>query len=175
MIAKRNFLVDGLILISFLILSEPALTGFSLHEWLGLSFFATIVIHLFLHWDWIAQVTLHYLRKLFHSSRLNYLIDMLLLVSFVAAMLSGLIISRTILPLFGIEIVHNQSWRFIHDFSANLMLFLVAVHFALHWKWIITHFKRLIIYPIRDRVTITALHPLAVPIKNEEEEIHYKK
>lgn len=100
---------------------------------------------------------------------------MLLLVAFVATMLSGLIISRTILPFFGIEIVHNHSWRFLHDFSANLILILVAVHFALHIKWMITHFKRLIIFPIQDRLMITALHPVVLPIKNEEEEIDYKK
>lgn len=175
MITKRNFLVDGLILISFLILSEPAITGISLHEWLGLSFFAMIVIHLFYHWDWIVQVTLRYFRKLFHSSRLNYLVDLFLLISFVATMLSGLIISRTILPLFAITIVHNHSWRFIHDFSANLMLFLVAVHFALHWKWIVTYFKRLIVVPIKDRISIAVPHPVAIPIKNEEELIKSKK
>ncbi|MGB9641128.1 MAG: DUF4405 domain-containing protein [Anaerolineales bacterium] len=90
-------------------------------------------------------------------------------------MLSGLIISRTVLPLFAIEIVHNHSWRLIHDLSANLMLFLVALHFALHRKWIIVNFKRLIVVPIKDRILIAAFHPVAIPINNGEERINFKK
>ncbi|MFZ5809506.1 MAG: DUF4405 domain-containing protein [Chloroflexota bacterium] len=163
MVNKRNFWVDALIFIAFLLAFEPALTGIAIHEWLSLAFWGTIVLHLFLHWQWVLQVTLRFFRKLFHSSRLNYLVDVALFIAFVMVMLSGILISRSVLPALGITLPHDRTWRFLHSWSADLMLFLVGLHFALHWKWIWNTFKRVVAQPIQAWLPLGRLQPERVP------------
>ena len=165
---KQNFIVDGAIFLTFLIVSQPSLTGFSLHEWFGAAFFLAIVYHLFLHWEWIIRISREFFRKLFHSSRLNYFMDFLLLVAFVTTMLSGLLISQTILPIFNLQVKQNSIWRLIHNFSADLALFLVALHFALHWKWIINQFRHWVFLPLSNRFYHPALRSASVRIKNDD-------
>ncbi|MGB9672617.1 MAG: DUF4405 domain-containing protein [Anaerolineales bacterium] len=165
---KTNFVIDFIIFMTFLIVSEPALTGLAWHEWIGLAFFGTIVVHLLLHWDWVIQVSRRYFRNLLHTSRLNYVIDFVLLVAFVMIGLSGLMISRTLLPLFGIHFTRVSSWRLIHNFSANLMLFLVAIHFAMHWKWIVHQVKRFGDVFAKRQPGESKLQPAVIRVENED-------
>ena len=145
--SKTNLLVDLLSFITLLLVLEPAVTGIAIHEWLRLAFFGAIVIHLLLHWKWIVTVGRKFFVKLFHSSRLQFVVDVLLFVVFITAMLSGILISREILRVFNIQIFANFTWRTVHSLSANLTFFLVALHFALHWDWIVTTTKRYLISP----------------------------
>jgi hypothetical protein len=99
---RTNLYVDIAILIGFLVSYEPALTGITVHEWLSLAFTCALIVHLLLHWNWVVQITLKFFRKLFHSSRLNYVINLAILIDFVTIILSGLLISRSVLPAFGL-------------------------------------------------------------------------
>jgi hypothetical protein len=151
MSAKTNLAVDAIILSAFLVAFEPALTGIAVHEWLSVAFAGTLLIHMVLHWDWVVKVTVQFFRKLFHISRLNYLVDLVLLLAFVMVMLSGILISRSVLAVLGIQIAASPSWRFLHSTSANLVLLMVALHFALHWKWVVNSCKRYLVDPVRRR------------------------
>ncbi len=152
MSTKTNLTLDIAIFSVFLAASNPALTGLAIHEWLGVSFAAALVAHLLFHWDWIATLVKTYFKNLFHTSRLNFVVDSLLFVMMTAAMLSGLMISRNVLPAFGIQLDASRAWREIHSLSANVSLVFVALHFALHWKWIVTNLKRYIISPLANLV-----------------------
>ena len=57
-------------------------------------------------------------------------------------MLSGIMISRAVMPSFGIAAPGNFVWRELHDMSANLFLIILGIHLALHWKWIVAVAKR---------------------------------
>lgn len=164
--AKTNLIVDSLIFIAFLVAFEPSLTGIAIHEWLSLAFAATLVIHVILHWDWVIQVGVKFFRKLFHSSRLNFVIDAILFIAFILVMLSGLLISKAILPTLGIQIAVSQSWRFLHSWSADISVFMLALHFALHWKWIINTFKRYLIDPFKRRGTAQTMQ--TVPVRTDD-------
>jgi hypothetical protein len=166
MSAKTNFVVDTLILVAFLIAFEPSLTGIAIHEWLSLAFAATLIIHVLLHWDWVVQVAVKFIRKLFHTSRLNFVVDAILFIAFTLLMLSGVLISRVILPSLGLEVHASQPWRFLHSWSADVTLFLLALHFALHWKWIANTFKRYLINPFKGHGTKQTLQP--VPVRTDE-------
>ena len=50
---KINYLYDLLILIVFLVLFDPHVTGVAIHEWLGIAFGAALITHLLLHWKWL--------------------------------------------------------------------------------------------------------------------------
>ena len=148
MSTKTNLTLDIAILSAFLVASNPALTGLAVHEWLGVSFAAVLIVHLLFHWDWIANLTKTFFKRLFHASRFNYVIDSLLFVAMTAAMLSGLMISRNVLATFGIQLEVSRAWRSIHSLSANASLVFVALHFALHWKWVVTNVQRYITAPL---------------------------
>jgi hypothetical protein len=152
MSTKTNLTLDIAIFSAFLVASNPALTGLAIHEWLGVSFAAALVAHLLFHWDWIASLIKTFFKNLFHASRLNFVVDSLLFVAMTAAMLSGLMISRNVLATFGIQLDVSRSWRSIHSLSANASLVFVALHFALHWKWVVTNVQRYIITPLTGLV-----------------------
>jgi len=135
---KTNLLIDITIFIAFLVAGEPAITGLPIHEW----------FHLVLHWDWIVSITITFVKRLFHETRFNYLVDFLVFLSFITVMLSGLLISRTVFSAFGIQVQVTRAWREIHSLSANLTLLLIGLHFAMHWKWIVSSFQRYILAPL---------------------------
>jgi len=172
MSVKTNLWVDTAIFAAFLVAFEPALTGIAVHEWLGLALAAALIAHIVLHWDWVVKVTLQFLRKLFHSSRLNYIVDGILMIAFVVVMLSGILISRSVLSILGIQVAASPAWRFLHSSSADLFLIMVGLHFALHWSWIVNACKRFLINPLRDRLaprpTLGTLQPVPVPARDED-------
>jgi hypothetical protein len=133
---KTNFLIDAGIFIAFLAAEEPRLTGISWHEWLSVALAATIIGHLLLHWRWITNVLMNYFRKLFHVSRLKFIVDLLLFAAFTGVMVSGLMISRSVLPFIGIEIRPDRSWSSLHALTAQASVILLGFHFALNWDWV---------------------------------------
>lgn len=144
MSAKSNLSLDILLAAGFLAASNPPLTGPAAHEWLGVVYGAAIVLHLLFHWDWLACAT----RRLFESrgraSRLDYAVDGLLLVSFTAAVLSGLMISRHVLAALGLATTPARAWREVHSLAANISLAALGVHVGLHWTWVSFHASRLL-------------------------------
>jgi hypothetical protein len=146
---KTNLLVDTGIFIAMLVAMEPRFSGVTIHEWLSVALAATIVVHLLLHWKWIIEVGGRFFRKLWHSSRLKFVVDALLFVDFIAVMLSGLLISRAVLPTLGISLGQvGMSWRSLHSLSADAVILLVGLHFALSWGWVVSTVKRLVIAPV---------------------------
>jgi hypothetical protein len=145
---KSNLLLDLGILSAFLIASEPHLTGNTIHEWLGVAFGATLLVHLLLHWKWIVQVGSQFFKNLFHESRLKFVIDIVLFVSMIALIMSGILISKSFLGTFGIQISVARSWKMIHSTSSNVALLMTALHFALNWKWVKTATSKYLVSPI---------------------------
>ncbi len=161
---KTNFWLDILIFAGTLVALQPRMTGIAIHEWLALAAAVTLVLHVVLHWDWVVGITKKFFANLFHVSRLNYLVDALLFVMFTVAMTSGLVISRVVMPTFGLQTFSSRSWLEIHNASANLTLLLVALHFALHWSWVKNTFNRLIIAPFKRRNSQTRPQPQSLPM-----------
>jgi hypothetical protein len=167
MSTRTNLWLDFAIFVAFLVAFEPALTGIAIHEWLSLAFAGAVIVHLLLHWNWITKVLARFFKQLWNSSRLNFALDVGLLVSVVTLMLSGILISRSILPTLGIQLAESRSWRFLHTSSANISLILVGLHFALHWKWIVSTVKRYLLLPVKQRLFPQKLHPAPVPVAED--------
>ena len=145
---KTKWILDLAIFIGFLIAMDPHSTGIAIHEWLTLSALATIMIHLLLNWDWIAQVTRRFFGRVSARSRLNYILNWLLFIDGILIMLSGILISESVIPALGITLPAGFAWRRLHDMSANIALLLLGLHTALHWDWIVNAFKTFIAQPI---------------------------
>jgi len=166
---KTNLLLDSGILVAFLIAMEPQFSGVAIHEWLSLALAAVIIVHLLLHWKWITGVGVRFFKKLWHVSRLKFIVDILLFVAFVGVMLSGILISRSALPALGIQMEQTSMvWRLLHSLSADLSILLVGLHFALNFGWVVSAIKRCIIEPLA-RVVRPNRQPQPAPVPNDDQ------
>lgn len=145
---KLKLVIDVIIFIVFLIAMEPHASGIAIHEWLTTAALAALVVHLLLSWDWIVQITRRFGGKTSNQARVNYILNWLLFLDGTVIMLSGFMISESLLPFLGITLPHDFVWRRLHDLSANLFLLLLGAHTALHWGWIVEAFKRYVFQPI---------------------------
>lgn len=165
---KTNLLVDLSIFTAFFIGMDPTLTGIPIHEWLSLALAAAAIAHILLHWKWITTIGVAYFKKLFHNSRLKFALDVLLFISFTCLMMSGIWISRSILPVFGMAETKSLTWEGIHSTSANLTLIIIAIHLALNWGWLVTMTKKYLITPLK-RPPQPRRQPAAVKVKASAE------
>jgi len=165
---KRNlikFLIDLAIFAGFLLALDPRFTGIAVHEWLALAAAAAIVVHLLLNWSWIVQVTRRLFGKTAWRARLNYLLNWLLFIDGTLIMLTGLLISRVVLPTFGIQPAEDRFWRSLHNLTADWSIFILGAHVALHWDWIVGTFKRIFIAPL------ARLRPVKVPFIESRKDV----
>lgn len=161
---KTNLLIDLGIFIAFLFGMDPKATGIPIHEWLSLALAAAAIAHILLHWKWIISVGAAYFKKLFHSSRLKFAVDVVLFIAFTSMMLSGIMISRSILPLLGFKPLESPTWEVIHSDAANITILTIAVHIGLNWGWLVTMIKKYLITPLR-RTNKARRQPAAVPVE----------
>jgi hypothetical membrane protein len=145
---KAKWLLDIAIFIGFLIAMDPRSTGIAVHEWFTLAALLTVLIHLLLNWDWIVQVTRRFIGKVSGRARVNYILNWLLFIDGILLMLSGILISQSVVPTLGFSLPEGFAWRNLHNLSANFGLILLGLHTALHWPWIVNAFKKYIAQPI---------------------------
>jgi hypothetical protein len=145
---QMKLVIDIIIFIVFLIAMDPHSSGIAVHEWLTTAALGALVVHLLLSWDWIVQITRRFMGKTNTQARINYILNWLLFMDGTVIMLSGFMISESLLPFLGITLPQNFAWRSLHDLSANLFLLLLGLHTALHWNWIVESFKRYVFQPI---------------------------
>jgi hypothetical protein len=123
---RLDFWLDALLLVAYTLAYSLGFTGIATHEWLGIGLGVALLVHLTLHWDWVIRST----RKLLRRSgreRFVWLVNLLLLLSMVLCIASGILISE----------VASSFWRQMHDTTATLTLILVPIHAALDWRWIV--------------------------------------
>lgn len=133
---KARWLIDVVILVAWLLADNPDATGISLHEWLSVGLALVACVHVALNWTWIVHATRSVLKKLRSATRLNFIVDVVLFIAFVAVMQSGLVISQVVLPALGFKAAPGEFWTEIHSASAQLGIAALAAHFGLHWRWI---------------------------------------
>lgn len=143
-----NLGLDAALFTATLLALTPALTGLPIHEWLSLALAAAFFIHLLLHWSWIGQVLRRFLRRLPGSTRFNALLNLALFVDFTVLTFTGLAISRAALPLLGFTLARNEMWTGLHRLSADLSIYIMGLHVAVHWKWIVSAARRYLFQPL---------------------------
>ena len=142
---KTKLLLDLGTFTALLVASAPRFTGIAVHEWLALALGGAIIVHLLLNWNWVISVTSRLFSKVAKGQRFNYFLNWALFASGVLVMLSGLMISKTVVPFFGLSLPQNMSWRQLHDLSTNIIMILMGLHVAVHWTWITGMFKRIVV------------------------------
>ncbi len=145
---KIKLVIDVFIFIAFLVAMDPRSSGIAIHEWLATSLIAVLVVHVLLSWDWITRLTRRFIGKINSQSRINYILNWLLFIAGSVIMLSGFMISESVLPFLGLSLPRNFAWRGLHELSTNLFLVLLGLHTALHWSWVVDAFKRYVFQPL---------------------------
>ncbi|MBI5951365.1 MAG: DUF4405 domain-containing protein [Chloroflexi bacterium] len=144
--SKQNvtkLLLDLGAFVALLIASAQRFTGEVIHEWLGIALGGVVIVHLLLNWNWIVGVTLRIFSKGAKGQRFNYILNWALFASGVMILLSGLMISKTVVPFFGLTLPQNMSWKELHELSTNITMILMGLHMAIHWGWITGMFRSL--------------------------------
>ena len=139
---KKNLAIDAAALLVYLVVANPALTGIGLHEWLGLAVLVVLFVHLLVHIDWCVDAVRSALRHPTLARTGNLVVDVLALVAFVVVTVSGVMVSGAVLPALGLYADGYYFWDPLHAVSAKVLLALLLVHVAAHWKWIAGAFKK---------------------------------
>ncbi len=140
--AKRNLAVDMVALAVYLVAANPALTGIGVHEWLGLAVFVVLLVHVALHFDWIVETVKGAARAPSATRLGNLVLDVLSLIAFVVVTVSGLGVSGSVFAAFGVYADGYYFWDPLHAISAKVLLALLVVHVAAHWKWLYNVLKK---------------------------------
>jgi len=77
------------------------------------------------------------------ETRQNYILNLVFFSDMVLAIVSGLLISQSVLPAFGLQSAGTSSfWRQVHSATSNGGLLILAVHIYMHRKWIVASYRR---------------------------------
>ncbi|MDR1409607.1 MAG: DUF4405 domain-containing protein [Oscillospiraceae bacterium] len=116
------------------------------HEIAGLFLFGLFVIHCLLNRKWVTSITAKFFSKsIAPRVRFGYIIDLMLLVSFVLIIFSGISTSQVLFP--SLAQAKDSPWRSVHHFFAALSIILVGIHLGLHWNFVTGMFKKAIRIP----------------------------
>ncbi|MEK6753806.1 MAG: DUF4405 domain-containing protein [Chloroflexota bacterium] len=144
-LTQFKLILDLLVLALFITVNAPQLTGLAGHEWVSFVFAAPFLVHLILNWKWIVSVMSRIFKKLPGETRFNQIWDMLLFTMMTLVIFSGTIVSEKALPALNIHIEIDPFWRSIHTTFANLLLLMFGVHITMHWKWLVSNFRRYVL------------------------------
>ena len=154
---KNRLWLDLGTFITLLLVSAPRTTGDTIHEWLALALGGAIIVHLLFNWTWIVEITSRLLTKGAKNSWVNYFLNWALFLSGIMTILSGLMISRSVVPFFGLLLPQSGSWRQLHELSTNIIMIQMGLHVALHWNWIVNMFKHMSAPRVFPRVASPAI------------------
>lgn len=108
---RKNLLIDMAAFIGLLLSMEPRFTGIAVHEWFCLAFTGLIITHIVIHWGWVVATGKRFIKNILSLSRLRLVLDVLVFISFTVVMLSGILISESVLALFGLDREAGEEMR----------------------------------------------------------------
>ncbi len=130
---KKNWIVDAVCFVGFLLSLKPSITGFSIHEWLGIAVCGVLIVHLLMHWRWLTRVTKNF-GKVKFNVQFDYVVDVMLGLGFVLILATGLIISNLLSLVISYDFF--TVIRVVHVFCSYATFALVMVKLAKHFDWI---------------------------------------
>jgi hypothetical protein len=134
--------LDAILLLLFLLIESPRITGVAAHEWVGFAILVPIIVHLLLSWHWIATKAKWMWTKGNPRTRINYLINVVLFGSMIVAIVSGGIVSRVAMPQLGIATVFDLDRFELHDGSSNVLFAAIVLHLAMNWGWVLAALRK---------------------------------
>lgn len=126
------------------------MVGREAHEWIGIGMFVLFVLHHILNRTWIKNL---FKGKYTPFRILQSVIAMAVLISMIASMVSGMVLSRYAFSFLNIE--GGRNWaRTIHMLAAYWGFAGMSVHLGLHWSMMIGMAKKMMKEPSQIRSLI---------------------
>jgi hypothetical protein len=123
------------------------------HAWSGLAMLAAVIIHLIMHWSWIATMTRRVWNKargeggrMARGAQINLAINGWIGLSFLVTAVSGLYFF--LLPEGGYQAGQNPNWDpgflfsrpvwdMLHTWGGISLILAALLHIYIHWGWIV--------------------------------------
>jgi hypothetical protein len=136
---STRLIIDLLALAVYLVAANPLITGLAVHEWASLGILVVFLVHAAVNYDAVVQVLR---RQASRATVANFVLDVALLIAFMVVTVSGIMVSRHILPALGLVAPGYFFWNPVHSIAAKLLLALLIVHLVTHFRWFMSVFKR---------------------------------
>ncbi len=117
-----------------------------LHTWGGLVMVVIAVIHLVIHWQWVASMARRTCQELINQrfimnarGRWNLILNSVVAVSFLLTALSGIYLwvvpggRGAVDPLI---LFTRTTWDLVHTWAGVLLILAAGTHLAIHWRWV---------------------------------------
>ena len=126
---KCRLFTDLFMTILLLLLMPYSLVGETAHEWIGMAMFALFILHHWMNRHWLENLRKG---KFTLSRRIRTITDLLILLSMIGSMISGILISQHIFSFltFGREI--RQMAQPVHMLCGFWGFVLMSFHIGLH-------------------------------------------
>jgi hypothetical protein len=134
-----RIIIDAAALLVYLVVANPLITGLAVHEWAGLAILVVFVAHTAVNLDAVFQV-LH--RRASKVGIANLVLDIVLFITFMVVTVSGVMVSRYILPVFGFVAPGYFFWNPLHAIAAKVLLALLVVHVVAHFRWFLQFVRK---------------------------------
>lgn len=120
-----------------------------LHTWGGVAMIVVALVHLAIHWKWVAGMARRIWREwtgkcecMNARGRFNVFIDLVVGFCFLLAAVSGVYFLFAGGSHGGInpdpQVLFNRStWDMLHTWSGVVMTIAAVLHFVIHWRWVV--------------------------------------
>ena len=136
---KNNIkrIVDLFMLITILFLMAMQVTDKTAHQFLGILMFVFIIIHQVLNINWYKSL----FKGSYNKRRIIFtVINVLLIISFLMTILSGLSMSKAFPIIYGI-INENKAWE-IHLAMSHIAFLIMSIHIGLHMRMMVGNISK---------------------------------
>ena len=137
-------MLDVALLVGLVVVYKVTWTGITWHEWIAIAAIVPLLMHFIVNWEWAVRVARTFIERLVHASRLNFVIDCLLMLAMATAMVSGFMVAPALLAPFGIHPANPYVWHVVHAWVANVTITVLLTHAALHWRFLFNASRRLL-------------------------------
>jgi hypothetical protein len=117
-----------------------------LHTWGGVAMIAVALVHLVIHWPWVASMA----RRTFNEitgkgahmnarGRWNLILNLVVGLSFIITALTGVYFlffpggRGAVYPLI---LFTRSTWDLIHTWASATLIIAAVTHLTIHWKWV---------------------------------------
>ncbi len=129
---RYKFIIDAIILVLFVLMFNKHAVDMTFHEFFGLIALVLMLVHLILNWKWVVQISKNCCaQKTLLKVRIEYIVNLLLIVCLVVLFVNSIAISRKIMPALGFKA--HPEWIPLHFFTAAVMIILLGIHFGFHF------------------------------------------
>jgi hypothetical protein len=152
--------IDIAMTVLLLILMANHLTGYVLHEWIGVAIYILFITHHILN--------IHWFKNLFRGKHtllriLLVIVNALIFLAMVGLMISGIILSQYIFTFFNIRGGISFA-RKLHMLLAYWGFLLISLHLGFHWRMFIGSIRKIIKIKDSSRTRTIVLRIVAILI-----------